>query len=258
MHTKRFSIALVFVGLLLGSISWGSTAGASGEITEINVTPDCKRISVRADGQIGRHSLAVLAHPNRLVLDVEGNGLSKEPTISGTIAAGVEVRAVRKGSGARVVMNFGNRPVPEHRIRTVGNYLLLFLEGWGTPAGASNWTPPETPAVSKPKQDPVLTSSADLQIKSADVTNGLIVLKVANRSHPERIFKIELGVDFDQLGFNTASIHPLSSFPKNSTSTPNPSWSPRQPAEQKAGPRKAQNSPEEDMKSAATAIDRSE
>ena len=199
-----------FIGLLLGSISCCSEARASGEITEINVTPDCKRISVRADGQIGRHTVFALENPNRLVLDIEDTGVSRESAISGTIAAGLEIRAARKGSGARVVMNFGNRPVPEHRVRTVGNYLLLFMEGWAVPAGASSRTPAykEKSPEPQPRQEPVLSSSSDLQIKSAEVANGLIVLKVANRAYPERIFKIELGVDFDQLGFSAASIHP--------------------------------------------------
>jgi hypothetical protein len=257
VHTKLTGIGLIFIGLVL-SILWCPVAGASGEITEINITPDCRRIAVRADGNIGRHSLCALESPNRLVLDIEGNGVSKEPTISGTIAAGVEVRAVRRGSGARVVMNFGNRPIPEHRIKSVGNYLLLFLEGWGTAAGTSSLTPPEPRTVSRPKQDPILSSSPDLQIKSAEVNNGLIVLKVANRTHPERVFKIELGVDFDQLGFNTASIHNLSTFQKNAASAPKPAWSQRQPAEQKAGPRKGLNSPRENVTPALADAEQSE
>lgn len=258
MHTGKPRRVTLFIGLMLASIIWCSAASASGEITEINVTPDCKRISVKADGEIGRHSLTALANPNRLVLDIEGNGVSKDPTISGTIAAGVEVRAVRRGSGARVVMNFGNRPVPEHRIRTVGNYLLLFLEGWGKAAGASNWSPPEPAAFPRPKQDPVLSSSADLQIKSAEVSNGLIVLKVANSAHPERIFRIELGVDFNQLGFNTASIHSLASFPKNSPSDRQAKSSQRQAVEQKSGPRKSFDQGEENIGPANTPVEQDE
>ncbi len=237
-----------FIGLLLGSISWCSEAGASGEITEINVTPDSKRISVRADGQIGRHAVFALENPNRLVLDIEDTGVSRETTISGTIASGLEIRTARKGSGSRVVMNFGNRPVPEHRIRTVGNYLLLFMEGWGVPAGASSRTPAykERSPEPQPRQEPVLSSSPDLQIKSAEVTNGLIVLKVANRAYPERIFKIELGVDFDQLGFSAASIHSLAAFSKNPVNTPRSATTPSQPQDNKSGPRKAINAPDQE------------
>jgi hypothetical protein len=252
MHTKnRTWMIPVFIGLLLGSISWCSEARASGEITEINVTPDCKRISVRADDQIGRHAVFALEKPNRLVLDIEDTTVSRESAISGTIAAGLEIRAARKGSGARVVMNFGNRPVPEHRVRTVGNYLLLFLEGWGVPAGASYRTHQENSPEPLPRQEPILSSSPDLQIKSAEVANGLIVLKVANRAYPERIFKIELGVDFDQLGFSAASIHPLAAFSKNSVSVPRSAATPPQPQEPKSGPRKALNSPDEDASSAS-------
>lgn len=244
---KTWLIA-IFIGLLLGSISWCSEAGASGEITEISVTPDSKRISVRADGQIGRHSVFALENPNRLVLDIEDNGVSRETAISGTIAAGLEIRAARKGSGSRVVLNFGNRPVPEHRVRTVGNYLLLFMEGWGVPAGASFRTPThrERSPEPQPRQEPILSSSPDLQIKSAEVANGLIVLKVANRAHPDRIFKIELGVDFDQLGFSAASIHPLAAFSKNSVSVPRSATTQPQPQDNKSGPRKALNAPDQD------------
>jgi hypothetical protein len=249
MHTNnRAWMISAFIGLLLGSISCCSEARASGAITEINVTPDCKRISVRADGQIGRHAVFALENPNRLVLDIEDTGVSRESAISGTIAAGLEIRAARKGSGARVVMNFGNRPVPEHRVRTVGNYLLLFMEGWAVPAGASSRTPAykEKSPEPQPRQEPVLSSSPDLQIKSAEVANGLIVLKVANRAYPERIFKIELGVDFDQLGFSAASIHPLAAFSKNSVNVPRSATTPSQPQDNKSGPRKALNRPDQD------------
>jgi hypothetical protein len=251
VNTRMAWIVVVSIGISVLLVSWCSNVAAYGEITEINVTPDCKRVAVRADGQIGSHSISTMTNPNRLVLDIDGNGISNDPTISGTIAAGVEVRAIRKGSGARIVMNFGHRPIPEHRIRTVGNHLLLFLEGWGVAAGASSSIPHDTIKVSKPYQAAVLSSSADIQIKSAEVANGNIVLKVVDRTNMERTYRIELGVDFSRLGFNTASIKPLSSYASPPAKSVKTALNQRQPSETKPGPRKGINSAEEDYGSFA-------
>ena len=39
--------------------------------------------------------------------------------------------------------------------------------------------------------------------------NGLIVLKVAKRTEPQRVYRVELGVDFQHLGFNGANVYPV-------------------------------------------------
>lgn len=220
-----FSVVFSFVFTL--------NAFAYGEIADITITPDGKRISIRIEGQIGKYSAHTLQNPARLVLDVEDTGLSKEPAISGTMASGIDIRTARKGSAARVVLNLGNRPLPDHRVTAVGNHLLVFLNNWSNPAGTAQQTKVQAPA--QELQEPiVLSGSKDLQIKSAEVINGQIILKVVHRADQSRIYKIELGVDFDQLGFNTASIHPLSSLPRD-TAVQKPAQKNSQPG----GPRKS-------------------
>jgi hypothetical protein len=54
---------------------------------------------------------------------------------------------------------------------------------------------------------------SDLTIKSAQVMDGIIVLKVADRGNPDRLFRINLGVNLDRLGFVSAGIHPMTMNP---------------------------------------------
>jgi hypothetical protein len=49
-----------------------------------------------------------------------------------------------------------------------------------------------------------------LFIKSAEVIEGLIVLEVADRKEPHSAYRIKLGVDLAQQGFNTAHIRRIS------------------------------------------------
>lgn len=239
VFVNRFMVCVSIFSLMF-SLVFTLDACAYGEIVDVTITPDGKRVSIRTEGRVGRYSAHTLQNPTRLVLDFEDTGLSKEPAISGTLASGIDIRTARKGTSARVVMNLGNRPLPDHRITTVGNHLLVFLNNWSSPAGTAHQAAgtvqqakeqPQAPVV---QEETVLSGSKDLQIKSAEVINGQIVLKVMHRADQSRIYKIELGVDFDQLGFNTASIHPLSSFPREAGAQ-----KPAQKNSRPGGPRKS-------------------
>ena len=47
-----------------------------------------------------------------------------------------------------------------------------------------------------------------------EVVDGVIVLQVANRTKPTGNYRIELGINFDQLGFSVANVQSIDEFRK--------------------------------------------
>ena len=45
-----------------------------------------------------------------------------------------------------------------------------------------------------------------------EVVDGVIVLQVANRTKPAGNYRIDLGINFDQLGFSVANVQPIDEF----------------------------------------------
>jgi len=84
--------------------------------------------------------------------------------------------------------------------------------------------------------------SAELFIRSAEVSGGLIVLHVARRSDPATLYRIDLGLDFTQLGFSAARISPVgssSAAPIQVAARKSPFWDDTPPMP-RIGPRKYQ------------------
>jgi len=225
-----------------------------GRVAEVNVSADVRRVTIRTEGHVGSHAESTVANPSRLVIDISGANLAKPLTVTGAgRERGLAIRAAKSESGVRIVLDFGGSPIPEYRIRRVGNHLLVFFREWEPKAGAGTVTGLE-PTASKelepvakawpggangwrtsahaarreevgrtlaannhridtmePRQRTVESGQADeasgeLFIKSAEVNDGVIVLHVAKRSHPSKVYRIDLGVDLSELGLRIAKI----------------------------------------------------
>ncbi len=215
--------AAVLVAMILGALS----ASAGENLTKVTASPDLRRVVIESSGTIGRYNAFELERPPRLVIDMDGVRPGKEAkTIPPERTGGLKIQVLESRSGTHVVLDFGGGPVPSHRIRHMDNYLIVFLETWRAPTA---WTPStaKAPAVShsKPKIPPrrrvesaanaggTQSNLSDLTIQSAQVRDGIIVLKVADRANPDRLFRINLGVNLDRLGFVSAGIYPLSMNP---------------------------------------------
>ena len=103
-----------------------------------------------------------------------------------------------------------------NKIRTMGNYLIVFLGDWlPEPVSDNSNEKPESSAQLKtrtPDEPPILTGvPSGVVIKSATTVNDTIVLHVANPSNPDTVYKIDLKVDFDRLGFSAAQVAPIKS-----------------------------------------------
>jgi len=126
-----------------------------------------------------------------------------------------------------VVLDFGASSLSAHKICRLGNYLLVFLQEWEPKPAPLARSAPETASVSdRPvpvvrfkTERPYDASASEHSIKSAAVVDGLMVITLASRDNPGVTYRIDLGVDFEKLGFSTARI---------SASGPNP---PPQPIE---------------------------
>jgi hypothetical protein len=261
-YIVRALTAICCVALFHGVAADVGAAIASGKIAEVNVSPDLRRVTVRTEGFMGNHKESTAANPSRLILDIPGMTLAKPPALTGAGKyGGLGIRTAQSESGARVVLDFGNAPIPEHRIRRLGNYLMVFLQEWNSATGPPHragwetapaakesaslpqegirrdnpWSNPGAKGAQQEAQPKPLprsqreerphrlrpvteiirshNGSPELFIRSAEVSDGLIVLHVGARDNPAMIYRIDLGVDFSQLGFSAARISPVGSEP---------------------------------------------
>ena len=208
-------LALIVAGILAHGAAFGA-----GTITDVKVSPDLRRVVVSCDGPMSERGTFKLEPPSRLVIDMPGIGQGDvEAKSNHGPGAGLGVEISGGTAGARLTLDFRGTAVPEHKIQRLGNCLLVFLKPWRPTRGASTAKPaalrssPRSVPVKPPRAGvlPAVSTAvaADLTVESAEVANGIIVLKVARKDRPGQTFRINLGIDFDRLGFNEASIRPV-------------------------------------------------
>jgi hypothetical protein len=213
----KVPILIVLAACAFSTVLLASSVLASNAITEVSASPDLRRVAIKSEGQIGSHSVALMASPSRLVIDIPAAGVTREPRVMGLDKdSALQVRIANTRHGAQVVLDFGTAPVPDHKVRQIDNYLIVMLGEWQSqPRVHSNAEPVKAPAKhpisASPQNAPVVAHAvgSELLIKSAEEVNGSIVLKVAKRTEPQRVYRIELGVDFQHLGFNGANVYPV-------------------------------------------------
>lgn len=258
----RALTAICFLVLFQGAAADVGATLTTGKITEVSVSSDMRRVTVKTEGIVGNHVESTAANPSRLIIDLAGVTVGKPLAVTGAGKdSSLGIRVAKNDLGARVVMDFGTSPVPGYRVRRLGSYLMVFFQDWTPPITQSQHrTGVDRPAVKEPPPVPgqrirreeagsiashrapreethrmprVKTRSEDISavlqpvseavrpndgpaelfIRSAEVAGGVIVLHVARRSNPATIYRIDLGVDFSQLGFSAARISPVGSEP---------------------------------------------
>lgn len=231
--TKKF-LTILPAAILAAIMLEPFSASAAENLANVTVSPDLRRVIIESSGRIENYNSFELERPPRLVIDIPGVSPGKaSKTEPPERTGGLKIEVAESRSGSHVVLEFGGGPVPEHRIRQMDNFLIVFVGDWRAPSASKPSTaaqapPPRVIADSKPKPKPTAPAPvkplaktnrgvppkvSDLTIKSAQVTDGIIVLKVADRAHPDRLFRINLGVNLDQLGFVSAGIYPLTMNP---------------------------------------------
>lgn len=114
--------------LLLAIVSSVAWAAASGTVTKITHDPKGSIVSLQATGHLGRHLARVIGQPNRLVIDFEDTVVGKIPRKI-PVKSG-DLREMRTGhfkGQARLVLDFGDHPVPTFDIKRKGNNFWVKL-----------------------------------------------------------------------------------------------------------------------------------
>jgi hypothetical protein len=242
-------VLIMLAACVFSTVLCAAAATAANVITEVSASPDLRRVAIKSEGHVVGNNTGVMAHPSRLVVDIPGAVVTQEPRVMGLAKdSALQVRLANTRSGAQVVLDFGDSPVPDHKVRQIDNYLIVLLGEWQPQPRVQK--PPEN--VKAPARPPVAArpekahtavihgSGSELLIKSVEEVNGTIVLKVAKRTDPQRIYRIDLGVDFQHLGFNGASICPVGGRGDGSAALAGKTSSWAQPSAHgnKIGPRK--------------------
>lgn len=197
------------------AISWTSD---SGIITDVKLSPDKKRIVIRTEGHLEGPAACKTSRPSRLTIDFKSADLvQRQAPLKFTNGPIKEIRSARTETGARLLVDFGDYEVPEYRISKIDGCFLVFLGDFkatrsGLRSAARSEEKAEKGGAFSPVQwepVPAATGSGKLRIKTAEVVNDLIVLEVADGKNPAREYRISLGVDLRQHGFNTAEIRAL-------------------------------------------------
>ncbi len=217
----RHLSALFCVLLLAGSTGIAQSAEL-GEILEVKATSDFRRVIIKCEGEVGPPAAYELAEPSRLVIDFHARLGKMEAK---TVFRGQPIREIRAGKlpkGSRLVVDFGENRVPQYQIRQIDNYFVVFLSDAPLQSAASEaaaaapstpvWEPTSFPAVAA--SEPAATDTSGLVIKSAKVIKGMIVLEVEDRNGKPKSYRVDIGVDFDQMGFHTAAVRRIKGVAK--------------------------------------------
>lgn len=201
--------------LLLMAHCGQARAAESANITSVQVAPDLKQVSIKCDGPVGKHSAFVIQKPYRLVLDLDSTGLGKiPPKINVGRNPLNEIRLGYANSRARVVMDFGDHPVPSFKVDKQGNGILVSL---GATSGA--WQPrPAAKPAAQVQRNPVQpkavvpapvaqkADSSKLSVKSAGVTEDLIFVELASKKDPKLTYRVVIDVDVEELQVRQATV----------------------------------------------------
>lgn len=100
----------------------------NGAISTVRISPDLRQIVVRAEGILGRHSAFAFDKPYRLVVDFESTSLGKVPSRIKLEKPPIsEIRLGKLENRARLVIDFGDNPVPSYAIERQDNMAVIAL-----------------------------------------------------------------------------------------------------------------------------------
>jgi len=193
------------VGLVLSSAQVYATEGSVGKITAVDLAPDGKRISVTLQGPVGRHVAFVIEQPHRLVIDFANASLGQVARrIPGQLSALKEIRVGENEYRARLVADFGSRPVPPFRINRIGDRVFVALQKGAETEEAwrqGNDTPSVMPkAPASPSARPLnQQAKPSVVVRKASVQGHLITLDLASPRPGGPRYKLVLDCDPDDL-----------------------------------------------------------
>ena len=206
-----------------------ATVGAAqerGRITAVRLTPDLKQIMIRFEGEIGKHSAFVMANPCRLVLDFEATGLAKLPgKISVNRDPISEIRLGAVASRSRLVVDFGDQPVPAFKIEQGGDMVTVRLSPDSMSGKRANARPaPHTPRRSSSAGEPHAKESlapsksaspgtsqakpldSRMVVKTAGINENLVFVELADSQNRKKVYRLVVDLDREQMNVRRATV----------------------------------------------------
>lgn len=232
-QVKRCPSLGLMVVLVSALLCCGAGSSYAGIITEIKLSPDSQRLIIRSQGDVGSLVAKPLRNPSRLALDFDEAQVKNLPsvlTFNDRLIPRIRIANFKRG--CRIVADFGRYAVPEHKIRRIDDYVIVFL-GKFRPAAYDD-EPAQSSSMHKGSQiskpDRLLeidsknsaskarrrrTSISNAQngasffLKSAKVVRDRIVLEVFDSKDHNRPYVVNLDLDLSNRGFNGATIIPI-------------------------------------------------
>jgi hypothetical protein len=224
LSMKRTRPALVICGFL-GAICTvliafvPCTWGLSGTITGVRLAPDSSSVAVLYQGQVAKPSAVVMGHPYRLVLDFESSDLGKVGTkIPGKREPIKQVRLGHANARTRVVVDFGENPVPPFQIVhsagqvtvTFGNRLCQSRDSFDEPA-ASSAKPRNQGETAGRVASLRAAKKLPLAVKTSEFQNNVVVVELKDARDPKQLYRLELDVDYGSSTVRRATLTETSS-----------------------------------------------
>ena len=248
------AVIFAFISMILAGQA-SAQAGAEGlNIIGVQPSHDLKHIKIKFSGQVGRHTAYVVERPYRLVMDFEATGLGKVPPRIKVDRGPIrEIRLGSTSSRARVVVDFGENPVPPFNLSTHQELVVVTLGKTEPALGRSDTSPepilsvppPISGSVASPgavPADHVRSAKADslLSVKGAGITDDLIFVELADRRDPRRIYRLVVDFDYQSLLLRKATLSDSQGNLKrfDFASDVAPAVAPREISNLSAGPRK--------------------
>lgn len=208
-------------------------------ITNVQVSPDQKQIVIKGDKPLGTHSAFAFENPYRLVIDFENTGLGKVPAKIKVDKPPInEIRLGANARRARLVVDFGEYPVPPFMVERKGNLAVVALGNVPTdprmiqrsssaesspkpyhatgPKAQRRITPKKetTHLPSSPIDHPTVSSVAPgtktgqpgFLVKQSLVTNNMLLVELQNSKNPSETYRIVLDLNLDDMTVHNASI----------------------------------------------------
>jgi len=214
---KRLTPAriLAFAAVLIAVLAACPQAKAElGTISDVYVSPDSRNVFLKMEGQVGHHAAFVMQKPGRLVVDVESARLGRLPgKIRVEDEAINEIRLGTTNGKARVVIDFGDNPVPSFKIDRRLNMLVVGLGASdaspGLPGGSAPPPPhrsvrrPDSP---KPERSERKNDDGPVSVKTAGVKDNLVFVELTDRKNPKAKYRLVVDLDLDALSVRNAAV----------------------------------------------------
>ncbi|MGO9119519.1 MAG: AMIN domain-containing protein [Desulfomonilaceae bacterium] len=207
-----FSLAVVSLGHAPAQVEHGET-----NIIGVQPSHDLKQIKIKFSGKAARPVAYIVERPYRLVVDFESTGVGHVPAKM-TMNRGL-LREIRTGSNstrARVVLDFGENPVPPFNVLRQSELVILNMGKNNQSAEKPKPSPEKNTAAQRPPlgRSSEAVPSEDRRsenmdshflVKGAGVSQDLIFVEIADRKDPKRNYRLVLDFNYDDLQLRTAT-----------------------------------------------------